>query len=414
MNTDTQKNVSSRHKGARGLYVRLAFQNLLRRPARTLMLMLSVTICTAAVFASFTVARGIESSMEQSFSRMGADLIVVPPEAMVNITSALLTVQPTEALLDEKLIDQIRHLDGVSHVAPQTIYHVPIMATMPGHKANLIAFDPKADFTVLPWLDAKLPRSMKTGELIAGGRRDESIGDEVEPGGKAANIYGKLARSGVGPFDESFFAPYETVSGLIGNNNGASSRLSMRPSALLVRLAFGATTEQIRFSIAKLANVKVVTGPRIVTSTRQTTKVLIDGMKGFTVLMLIGLLILIGLLFSAIIAERGREIGLLRAIGSRRLDNVNMLIAEAALTTGFGGVCGIALGGILLLAFQHSLVYYLENLHVEFLWPTLAQIAASALGCATLASAVGLIGAFLPAWNASGKEAYLLIQGEGK
>lgn len=92
------------------------------------MLIAAVALCTGAVFASFVIGRGIEESMQQSFARMGADLIVVPSETMINITSALLTVQPTEATLDSRLLRDIARLDGVAQVAPQTIYRVPIMS----------------------------------------------------------------------------------------------------------------------------------------------------------------------------------------------------------------------------------------------------------------------------------------------
>jgi len=136
-------------------------------------------------------------------------------------------------------------------------------------------------------------------------------------------------------------------------------------------------------------------------------------MVGFAILMLIGSYILISLLFGAIISERRREIGLLRAIGSRRTHVMGMLIAEAGFATGMGGLCGILFGSAFLLVFQRSLVYYLETLHVEFAWPVLAEIAVTALVCAALAALGGLAGAILPAWQASKQEPHLLIQGEG-
>ena len=396
------------------LYVKLAFQNLLRRPARTLLLMVAVAMGTGAVFASITVARGIQASMEQGFSRMGADLIVVPAEAMVNITSALLTVQPTDAVIDARQVDVIAHIQGVDKVAPQTVYKVPIMAGMPEHKANLIAFDPRTDFTVMPWLGAHLPGEMAVGDVLVGGRRSEDVGNEVEPCMTPARVYGKLARSGVGPLDESFFATYETVESLLQKRKGKPDYVRPHPegvSAVMVRLAFGATAQEVRFALGKVPGIKVVSGAGIVTSTRQTTTVLLAGMLGFTGLMLVGALILIALLFSAIIAERKREVGLLRAVGARRLDVVSLLLAEAAFTTSLGGVCGVLVGVVFLLGFERSLVYNLQMVHVQFMWPEAAEMAGVAAACALVSGMVGLIGAVVPAWRASAQEAYVLISG---
>jgi putative ABC transport system permease protein len=405
---------ATRRKGASWLFIRMALQNLMRRPTRTFMLVLAVALGAGAVFASYTVAHGIETSMQRSFSRMGADLIVVPEDAMVNITSALLTVQPTESTFPAGLSNDITQLDGVAQVAPQTIYKVSMMAGMPMHKVNLIAFDPSHDFTVMPWMQEHLPRAMQVGDLICGGRLTDKIGDEIEPCSSAANVFGKLGRSGVGPFDESYFTTYDTIESLA---KAASSCFQVHRdliSALLVRIKFGATPEQVRFALAKFPGIKVITGANIVTSTRQTTTTLLDGMVGFTVMMVLGSLLLLSLLFSAIIAERRREVGLLRAIGAKHGDIVRMLVAEAAFATTLGGICGIIFGSGLLLIFQHSLVYYLETLHVEFAWPAATEIALAAVVCAAIAAFGGVVGALLPAWRAGGEEPYSLIQGESE
>lgn len=430
------------------IFVRLAFQNLLRRPTRTLLLMLAVAIGSAAVFSTVTVSRGIQSSINQSFARMGADLVIVPEKTMVNITSSLLTVQPTDAKLDSSLLDRIARLDGVAQAAPQTIYRVPIMAGMPEHKANLIAFDPARDFTVMPWLVERLDRPMQAGDLISGGRRSESKGEEVQPCKIPSLVYGKLGRTGVGPFDDSFFATYETVEKLVANEselganeqkitgieadrvdassreNSSSAPTSNEPdslparakqngiSAILIKLKFGSSPEQVRFAIANTPGVKVISGQKVVASTRETTNMLLTGVAVFISLMIVSSMLLVGLLYSGIISERRREIGLLRAIGSKRSNIAGMLTSEAGFTTALGGICGIVLGGILLLGFQHSLVFYLQSLHIDFAWPKSEEIAGTALICFAVATLVGIIGAIIPAWRSSSEDPYNLIQGE--
>lgn len=401
------------------LFSRLALQNVLRKPARTIMLVVAVTLSTGGVFASYTVANGIKDSMDTSFSRMGADLIVVPQNAMVNITSALLTVQPTDETLNAALVAQVEKMDGIAQAAPQTYFQVPIMSGMPECKANLIGFDAGKDFTIMPWVIARAPRPMVPGDILAGSRRSEAIGDEISPCNIPSNIYGKLGRSGVGPVDDSFFAEYETIKLLhskLKERSSAESTLnfdSSKISAILVKLKFGATPEQARFAIAKLPGVKVVSGATIVTSTRQATTALLGGMLGFTAMMLVAMLIMVSLLFSGIISERRREVGLLRAIGSRHADVMGMLLAEAVFTTSLGGITGIIFGSGLLLLFQRSLVYYLETLHVDFAWPQATTIVCVGLSCSIVSALVGLLGALVPAWRASLEEPYLLIQSEG-
>jgi putative ABC transport system permease protein len=400
------------------LFTRLAIQNLGRRPTRTSLLVLAVALGTGAVFASLTVAEGIRASVEVGFSRMGADLIVVPQETLVNITSALLTVQPTDATFDASVIDQISAIAGVARTEPQRVFSVPVMAGMPNHRVNLIAFDPARDFTVTPWVVVDSDRPIHTGDLLSGARRNEKIGDEPEFCGTSAAVTAQLGRTGVGPFDESLFTTFATIE-QIAKHAGASVAVCLphyvpgKLSAVLVRLKVGATVEQVRFAIARIAGVKVLSGASIMTSNRQSVTALFAGVAAFTALMLASLMILVSLLFSAIIAERQREIGLLKAVGARGWQVVRMLLAEAGFTTGLGGICGIALGGGCLFAFQRSLGYYLETLQILFIWPTARTIAIFALGCVAIASAVGVAGAIIPAFRASRRDPYLLIMSDG-
>jgi putative ABC transport system permease protein len=107
-------------------------------------------------------------------------------------------------------------------------------------------------------------------------------------------------------------------------------------------------------------------------------------------------------------------VGLLRALGARRRQVVRLFVAESALTTGLGGLCGVALGGALLLLFQRSLGYYFQSVHVPFIWPGGRAVALAAVCCACGASLVGVLGALLPAMRVGKQEPYQLIHAEGK
>src|SRR6516165_792976 len=98
---------------ARELYVRLALQGLGRRRTRTLLLALAVGLGSGSVFGVLVLLRGIERSMAAGFQRMGADLLVVPEATMVNLTGALLTVEPTTSTIDVRLADDLARVAGV-------------------------------------------------------------------------------------------------------------------------------------------------------------------------------------------------------------------------------------------------------------------------------------------------------------
>ncbi len=415
----TNSFVSSEFRAARSaggwrLLGRLAVQNMGRRPTRTALLVLSVALGTGAIFSGLTAGRGMAGSMEAGFSRMGADLIVVPKDTLVNLTSALLTVEPSEQLLDARAVEQVAYISGVEAAAPQRLYRISSTKDGHAHESNLIAFDPVRDFTVQPWIRERLDRPMAAGDVLIGGRRDEVLGDRISIGAQTLTVYARLERTGVGPFDYSAYTTFESVVELAKGGALFAGNDPGQISALLVRLRVGATAEQVRFAIAKIPGVKVAVGGAVVTSTRQGLSALFGGMAFFAASMLLGFGVMVCVLFSAIVAERRREIGLLRAMGARCRQVVQVFAVEAALTTGLGGVCGILLGAAVLLTFQRSLVFYLKTVNVAYSWPSWAFVAGLAAACAAWSTLVGLIGAFVPAARAGRCDPYDLIQSEGK
>ena len=119
-------------------------------------------------------------------------------------------------------------------------------------------------------------------------------------------------------------------------------------------------------------------------------------------------------LFSAIMQERYREMGLLRAMGATSGQVLTMILAEAAMTTSLGGVGGILLGAALLFFFARSLIYYFDSLSVSFAWPSAVFLVATSMSLLVFSAALGLVGAILPAWKARRVDPFALIQGGGR
>ena len=163
---------------------------------RALFLGAAVMLGVGIGFASFVAGWALREGIATSFARMGADLLVVPRATLVNITSSLLTVQPTEQTLPVNLAQQIAGIPGIARLAPQRI----VPALVEGRRVNLVAFDPVQDFSVLTWLEQHRPGPVEG--LIAGGRVTAQVGAMLSVCGMPLSVYGRLAITGVGPFDE--------------------------------------------------------------------------------------------------------------------------------------------------------------------------------------------------------------------
>ncbi len=243
-------------------------------------------------------------------------------------------------------------------------------------------------------------------------------------------MYGRLGKTGVGPFDESYFLSFDALADMVSfcrasdartagmNHAGANvcspDLLLDRVSAFLLQLSPGAKVEQVKFGLARLSDIKIVEGNSVLTSSRQALSTLLIGSAAFTAFQLTALLILVSLLFSAIVQERYREVGLLRAMGAKPNQVMTIILAEAAIITGLGGLAGLGFGTAVLLMFARSLGFYFGLLGVPFSWPPLAVLHVSAILAIVFSAILGLVGAFLPAWRVRRMAPYALIHTEGR
>jgi hypothetical protein len=93
----------------------------------------------------------------------------------VNITSSLLTVQPTDQTIDAGLAKSLASIPGVAQVSPQRI--VPLLVD--GQVANVIAFDPAHDSSILTWLERRQPTPLGAEGIIVGHRRGAQLGQQL-------------------------------------------------------------------------------------------------------------------------------------------------------------------------------------------------------------------------------------------
>jgi len=387
--------------------------------------------------ASLIMGLVLRDSIRSSFSRMGADLVVVPRRTLVNLTSSLLTVQPTGETMEANLATALIEIPGVSRVAPQRM----VSTVVEGQRAKLIAFDPEQDFTVLNWIHESAQQPVGINDLLAGGSLPGQAGESLSICGQSMQMHGRLGKTGVGPFDESYFITFagltrlaqlstrpQTVNPMQGHSMpmdhdpGATTGtipclpdfVKDRITAFLLQLSPTARIAEVKFAISRYPELKVVEGNGVLISSRQGLHTLFIGIIAFAALLFFAVLILVSLLFSAIVQERYREVGLLRAMGAKPHQVMTMILAEAGMITGLGGLAGLVFGATLLFVSARSFGYYFDSLGVPFTWPPPGILATACATMLMLSTLLGLVGALLPAWRAHHTEPFTLIHAGGR
>ena len=166
----------------RWLLLSLALQNLGRRKARSLLLIAAVALGSGVVFTGAVLMQSIDRSMAVGFTRLGADMMVVPEGALTNITASLLVVEPSELVLDADALAKVR-LTSLGRIAAQKIVRVEHSGIGSHHEsADLIGFEPSAGLH-RPALAGREAQS-----AIAGRRRHPGRGARRRAGQPAPDL----------------------------------------------------------------------------------------------------------------------------------------------------------------------------------------------------------------------------------
>ena len=299
----------------------LLWGNIVARPLRAFLSIVAITIQVFLVLMIVGLTSGVVSEWGKRVEGVGADILVQPPNSSMFLAFS-------RAVLPESLADKVSKLPGVDEVAP-----------------TLTMTDPK-NLSIIYGIDYQRFNGLSRGFLFRAGhpfeKADDAIADDIVAQSKHLKVgdevtllnhpfticgivaHGKGAR---------YFVPLKTAQDLTGADN--------RVSMLYVRSK--GDTEATREQILQIAPGNGVKSVAEYTSLMNSSN--LPELKPFIRTMVgIGMVIsfLVVLLnMHTLVMERTREIGILKALGSSRLDIVKLLLGETLVLAILGGVAGI-------------------------------------------------------------------------
>jgi putative ABC transport system permease protein len=300
----------------------LLWGNITARPLRAILSILAITIQVFLVLMIVGLTTGVVSEWGKRVEGVGADILVQPPNSSMFLAFS-------RAVIPESLAEKVAQLPGVDEVAP-----------------TLTLMDQK-HFVLVYGIDYQRFNALSRGFLFRAGRPfdapDEAIADDIVAQSKHLKVGDKVTL-----LNHEF-----TICGIVGHGKGARYFIPLktaqdiagadqRVSMLYVRSKgnIEATREQI-LSVAPGNGVKSVAEYTTLmnSSNLPELKPFIRTMVGIG--MVISFLVVL-LNMHTMVMERTREIGILKALGSSRLDIVKLLLGETLVLAMLGAITGIA------------------------------------------------------------------------
>lgn len=351
-----------------------AWNNLLRRPARTLLTILGISLAVGTAVALLALGRGITESVARGLDERGTDM-VVSQRGATDILSAR---------LPEALGARIAAIPGVEALSAELF---AFGVTEGGRQLLATGWSVGAPgWARVPLAAGRLPRT-GAREVLLGDTLAESL--RLAPGGRLVL------------FDETFevvgVTRYATAMnrGLVILPLGVLQEAALREgqvTAFGVRAAASQDRTGLRATLAELPGVSVSETRELLEGDRNLAILRAVSSAVSTVALVMGALNLFGTLLMSV-QERTREIGMIAAMGWSDARIVGLVMIEGLLlgTAGCAGGLGVGL-------LASGLFEALPSIGgmVSFT-PTAADLAGPLLLALPLCAA----GAAYPAWRAA-------------
>lgn len=382
----------------------LALKAIFRNSFRSSIIVLCSLLVAGFSLATVLIVRGAGDSLDLAQQRFGADMVVVPEGAERETKGALLMGTPMQAWMPMTNVSKIAAVPGVASASPQlymaTVQDSPY-SSVPA--LFLVAYDPASDFTIEPWLAGEISGELTLGQSLGGSFISTSAtNDPLNLYGYELSLKASLEPTGTA-LDQSLFVTFETAREILERTAlEAEQGLSVPDdsvSSIMVKVAPGFDPKQVAADIRKkVPGVSPINSPDLFSSFRAQMQGQQAGMLAILGVVLALSLAIIVLIFSMVVNERRREIGVLRALGATRGGVVRSLLTTAGVLALTGGVAGIILSGLILYFFRHALT---NSFGFPFLFPSIPSLILLVVIGLAVALGGALLAAFLPAYRIS-------------
>jgi putative ABC transport system permease protein len=332
--------------------VLFAWRNLWRKPLRSALLVIGSAITAATLFLSYFFLVGIERSTEAGAARLGADVMVVPKSYGAVAEQILLSGDISPFYMPATVLDKLRKIPEIEQMSPQ-LYLETYSGTCCQVEGDfpVIAFDPETDFTLKAFVAETGRPFLKDSVLLgseAGGKNAlyhlhyKAYNERLTLFNRTFQVADVLFPTGTGA-DRTIYMDLASVRELRKDRSLKLTFPEDSVSAVMLKTGAG-DAEFVKRQVERLIpEASAVTGLKV----RERIEQQLRPLRYFAYAMIAVVLLMATLqtmtLFSALVAERMREIGMFRALGASRGTVYRLLLLEAWLASSLGALIGVFL-----------------------------------------------------------------------
>ncbi len=393
-------------------FFRLVARNLGNRPYRNIATIFAFAIIAATFFSSQYLMSGAQQSLDAGISRMGADILVVPEDYAGAGQTVILAGTPTSFFFEDSGFEKISRIPGVAKASPQ-IYIATLFASCCAAPVQMIAIDPKRDFTIAAWLKENPGLTLGKDDIIIGSAIIQNVGNDLRFYGHTFHVVGVLKQTGMG-VDNAVFTRFEDAYVMAKESGQKAVKKLIIPeekvSAVLVKVNPGTSPAVVASEImAQVPGTKTILPNGLLNAVSGQLSAITRILYGASLAVTIVSVPLLGVISAMVAHERRKEVSILRALGATKAFVVRLLLVESFSLAIMGGCIGIGVSATILVLYQDFIMHLLK---IPFIIPSLTTILVQGGSALLLSIVVGGVSALYPVIIFIRSEPYESIRGE--
>ncbi len=333
-------------------YFRIAFRNLRSRGTRSFLTVLGIFIGIASVVALMSMGAGLQKYMDEMYSKVGYDLIMVLPGVGGTMGAGGMAIEPMTSK-DQKVIERVR---GVDSVAPFIFTVVTFERSGQETRGYLV-------ITPNHLMDGVIERmfgfEVEQGRDFLRSDRDAAVvgvaytrdkfdkpvrlRSKVDVRGHTFTVVGVMEDFGNEQDNSNFFVPWKKGTEVLGVGDEVSMFYVRPKKGFDPQKVADEVKEELEdsrgkedFAVNTMAGMAEMAGAAML-----AIQGLIVGMAAIS--LVVGGIGIMNTMYTSVL-ERTPEIGILKAVGARNGDILAIFLIESGMLGTVGGILGCIVG----------------------------------------------------------------------
>lgn len=338
-----------------------ALEDFKRNKVRTALTSLGILIGVMSVVLLIALGLGLKNYISDQFESMGANLIIVMPGSGFSGTSGGAGIVGGVSF-DERDVNSLKRIDGTKYVVPMFMKSVGVDSG--GEKKPAYIMGVNEEYFGLMNKDPVFGKYFSKGDVSAGtkvavlgyklaeelfGDAGSAVGKTIRFEGLRIKVIGVMEKTGDPQQDNGVTMPYRTTYG------------SLNPDKTFWSIYIGVESKDQVDAVKSEANnallerykeddFSVTEQSEILSTINQIFSIINAVLVAIgSISLLVGGIGIMNIMY-ATVTERTKEIGIRRAVGATQRDIMVQFLTESLILSVFGGVAGLILASLIILA----------------------------------------------------------------